>query len=134
MYERAEYFKNRFIRNGIAGFAISAFFMYNAFSNEKTFQPIAFIFPVVAFVWLCLGLWINKKLKTKDAIKDSNEITDERISFQYIELILTVLLVLSLFLNIRHYEYANYLMISIVIAYTYWLYTQVKLLSKYFKE
>ena len=80
MYERAMYLKNKFIRNGIALFTISALLIYYAATKSESFSPVLIIVPVAALIWLYLGLWINKKLKLKVANKDS-EITDVSISY-----------------------------------------------------
>jgi hypothetical protein len=133
LYERAQYFKNKFIRNGIFGVAASSILIYNAVVRNSAFTPGLIVFPVAAFVWLCAGLWINRKLKDKSAITISDEITDERISFKQMELILTLLFITVIFLGGIHWKYATYLLIPFLIAYLYWLFSQVKLLYTYFK-
>ena len=133
MNERAKYFRSKFIRNGIAGFAISAFLIYSAIAKSESIKPILFIIPVVSFVWLYFGFWINKKLKAKNAKLESFEIKDERISFKQVDLIFTALLVAAVILLVRHLKYADYLVIPVAIFYFYWLYSQLKLLNEYFK-
>ena len=131
MYERAMYLKNKFIRNGIALFTISALLIYYAATKSESFSPVLIIVPVAVLIWLYLGLWINKKLKLKVANKDS-EITDVSISYKQVEFILSVLLVAVIFLLLKHWVYANYLTNLILIAYCYWSYIQIKMLNNYF--
>ncbi len=133
MNERVKYFKSKFIRSGIVGFAISVFLIYSAIAKSESINPILFIIPVVAFVWLYFGFWINKKLKSKNEKLESFEIKDERISFKQVDIILTALLIAVTILVVRHLKYADYLVIPVAIFYFYWLYSQVKLLDEYFK-
>jgi hypothetical protein len=134
MYERAKYFSSKFIHNGIGGLAVSAFLIYYAFTENESLKPIGYILPFVALVWLSFGLWINKKLKAKDPTNESSEITDEKISFKQVEFILLALLMAVIFLGVKLWRHADYLAIPVMIAYIWWLYSQMKLLNNYFKS
>jgi hypothetical protein len=131
MYEKAKYYRNRFIRNGIAGLAISAFIIYKAICTDKDFTLASVVFPVAALAWLYFGLRINKKLKTK---VPTNEITDERLSFRQIEYALSFLILASLLLSFRHWQYANYLIVIVLLVYGIWFYKQMKSLNNYFNS
>jgi hypothetical protein len=130
MYERAKYYRGRFIRNAIAGFAISAFVLFNAIGKDNSITFPAIIFPLAACAWLYFGLRIKEKLKTKAA---TVEITDERIPFKQVEYVFSILVFVSLFLAIRQTQYANYLVTVVLIAYTAWFSVQMKMLNDYFK-
>ncbi len=134
MYERAKYFRNKFIRNGIFGLVICVILIYSTVTSEALFLARLIILLIVSVVWLYFGLHINRKLKSKDKTKDKIEITDERISFKQVEFLLSILLIVAIFLGIRHVKYADYLAIPIVVAYLWWLYSQMKLLNNYFDE
>jgi hypothetical protein len=134
MYERAKYYRSKFIRNGIAGFAMSAFLIYSSVNSGKSFGAAKILFPIVSVAWLYFGLQINRKLKSKDETKEKVEIAGGRISFKQIEHILSALLVVVIFLGVRHVQYANYLAVPILVAYIWWLMSQMKLLNNYFNH
>lgn len=134
MDERAKYFSRKFIRNGIAGILISALLIYNAIVKIEPSNVTLFIFPVLSLVWLYFGLMINKKLKTKNATNSIPEISDERITFRQIEFVFTILIFGILFAYLKHLSYAGYLIAAVLIAYIWWLYSQIKLLNNYFKD
>ena len=131
MFERANYYQSRFIRNGIAGLLMSVFIIYISIAKDKVFPPITIALPIVAFAWLYFGLRIKNKLKTKVA---TNEIIDERISFKQVEYAFSILVFVSLLLSFRHWQYANYLVIVALLAYTSWFSIQMKLLNDYFNS
>ncbi len=132
MYERAKYFRTKFIRNGIAGFAMSALLIYYTIKGEAL-NPSVVIIPVAALLWLYFGLRINNKLKAKDEANRSSEIPEEGIPFKQVESILSVLVIIIIFLSITHWKYADYLAIPMLITYCWWLYSQMKLLNNYFR-
>jgi hypothetical protein len=132
MYERANYFKNKFIRNGIAGFAILIIIIFSSITNGELPLSRLIIFSAAAFLWLSLGLWINKNIKAKIATIESENIK-ESVPFQQIENIFTVFLFALLFLSFKNWENTNYLLFPVAIVYLYWLFTQMKLLNMYFK-
>lgn len=133
MYQKALYFKSKFLRNGIIMLLLSGLQFYQAYSINEPFSPALLIIPVLSFVWIYFGLLITKQLKTKVAINDSNEIADEVYSYKQVELVLTILLLVMFFLLTRHWKYAEYLMFPIALAYLFWLFKQVKDLNAYFK-
>jgi hypothetical protein len=132
MYERAQYYRSKYIRNGIAGLVISALLIYYTATKNEPFTPAIIIFPIVAFMWFYFGLWINKKLKVKIAATES-QIIDERFPFKQIEYFLSLLIAIALVLGFQHWKFADYLIIPLVIAYVWWSYYQMKLLNNYFK-
>lgn len=134
MYERAIYYRNKFIRNGILGFAVSAFLISSAVTTDKSFIPGIIIFPIASFLWLYFGMQINRKLKAKVATNDKLINTHERFSFKQIESILSILIVAVIILGVRYEQYANYIAIPILVAYIWWLYSQMKLLNNYFNH
>lgn len=131
MYARAKYYRSKFIRNGIAGFALSALFIYTIVLKNESLNPMAIVFLVVSSVWLFFGLRINKKLKAKTTTNDSFEITDERIPFKYVEFVLTLLLLTTIVLSIKQWMYATYLAIPVLLVYSWWMYTQMRLVNIY---
>jgi hypothetical protein len=131
MYEKAKYFSSKFIRNGIAGLALSCFIIYSIVHDHKQFDVLFVLIPIVAFAWLYSGIRINKKLKLKDQTKEQAEIIDERISYKQIELLISLLIVLVIFLGMNHWKYVDYLTIPVLMIFAWWLYSQMKILNKY---
>jgi len=137
MFERATYFKGKFIRNGIAGFVFSALFIYLFFTKkDESMNPIIFAFPIAAFAWLFYGFRISKKLKEKNktSVNDPLIISDERISYKQADFIFSIFVLVSLLLSFNHWKYANYLILLGLVAYTWWFSRQMKLLEEYFKN
>ena len=132
MNERADYYRNKFIRNGIVGIAISGFLIYNAITVDKTFSLILIIFPLFASVWLYFGLKINHKMKLKSS-QNEIESSDERVSFKSIEFFFSLLIITSILLSVKHWKYANYLTVTTLAIYITWVYKQMKILNDYFK-
>ena len=130
MYERAKYYENKFIRSGIAGFAMSLFFIYRTFSKDITLFPITILFLLVACAWLYFGLRIKNSLKRKI---EADGIPDERTSFRQFEYILRILIFASFILSFRHWQYATYFTAVVLIIYVCWFTIQMKLLNDYFK-
>lgn len=133
MHERAIYFKYKFIRNGIAGIVISALLYYNAVSKNEFKMPGLIIFPALAFIWLCFGLWINKKLKSKDAATDALPVSDKRISYKQVDFIFSLLAIAIILSIIKDWKYVHYLAIPFLAGYFLWFYSQMKILNNYFK-
>ncbi|HOZ82928.1 MAG TPA: hypothetical protein PLU85_02265 [Bacteroidia bacterium] len=131
MYERAKYFRDKFIRNSIAAFAICGLLIYTVITQHKSVMPGLIIFPAVAFAWLYLGLWINNKLKSKHAT-DISEVTDEKISFKQVQFIFSIFFVVVVLLYFKHLKIVNYLAVPIILIYAWWLFSQMKMLSNYF--
>jgi uncharacterized membrane protein len=133
MYQRARYFSNRFIRNGIAGFAISAFLVYSVITGAQSTGLIIIIFPVVSFVWLYFGLRIKSKLKSKDP-NETPEIRDELFSYRQAQSIFSILVGVILISGINHWKYSYYFTVPVLIVFVWWFYLQMKLLNDYFKK
>src|SRR5690348_14437013 len=134
MYEKANYFGNKFIRNGIAGILFTAFIFYYTFVKDKPFNPVFIAFPIAAIVWLYFGIKIKRKLKLKDSSKQITEITDERISVKQVERILFILILATIYLGIYQWHYASYFTLIILLIYTSWFTLQMKALNEYFKS
>jgi len=136
MYERAKYFSNKFIRNGIAGSIICGILIFSPSQMvdpgsgiRNDLQPIV-LFLVATILWLYFGIRIYVKLKSKAALNEP-EISDERISFRQVEVMLSLLLFLVIFLGMKHWRYANYVAIPVLIGYAWWMYSQMKLVNNY---
>lgn len=134
MYEKAIYFKNKFLRNGIILLLLSGFLFYPSKINNEPFNPLMLIAPAFGIIWIYLSLMLSKKIKTKVAEANSNEITDETFSYKQVEVVLTILLLVALFLSIfKHWMYADYLLFPVALAYLFWLFKQIQNLNSYFK-
>ena len=134
MYERAKYFNIKFNRNGIYGLAISAFLIYFAFKKQEAFSSLLYVYAAMSIAWIVIALWINTKLKLKNASSDVNEISEEKYSFKSVEQILSLLLVIFIILSNKKWEYANYLAIPLIIGYSAWTFFQMRMLNNYFKS
>ena len=136
MYEKAIYFKWKFIRNGIAGIVFSILLIYYIVTKNESVNPFTIVIPVVAFAWIFYGLRIAKKLKLKNKTStgDSIIITDERISFKQIDFIFSICFFVVLLLSFNHWKYAGSFCILWLIAYTWWFSGQMKGLEEYFKS
>ena len=131
MYDKAKYYSNKFIRNGIAGLVFTAI-VISIWLDDSQPHPVGLIaFPITTVLWFYFGFRLKKKLKTKEPVKF--EITDRKISFKVVERIFMVLLAATIFLATRKEEYSSPLMISALVLYFSWFAWQMTLLNKYFK-
>ncbi len=133
MYEKALYFKNKFLRNGIILLLLSGILLYPSKIYNEPFNPLILVLPAFGMLWIYLSLMLSKKIKSKVADVKSNEITDETFSYKHTEVVLTVILLGVIFLSIKHWKYADYLVLPVALAYLFWLFKQVQGLNVYFK-
>ena len=132
MYERALHFKNRFLRDGVLFLLFTPLFIYMNQTDGKPFTKGIIILPLVGSLWLLSGWWILKNLKLKSASGDGSEIIPERMHYKKAELVFSFLIFITLVLSLQHWKFAEYLGIAVVVSYSYWLYSQIKLLRNYF--
>ena len=132
MYQVALYFKNKFLRQGIILLLLSGLPLYQAYTLNENFSITFLIMPVVAVIWLYLGVMLAQKLKTKVAVAYNNEITDENFSYKKVEVIMVTVILALHFLG-KHWKYVDYLMLTVALVYLFWLFKQMQKLNTYFK-
>ncbi len=129
MYEKTMYFSKKFIWNGLGCLALSAVFIpvELAFSAIITFV----LFLLAAFIWLFLGFRFKKKLKLKTI--ESEEMFANKTFFKWTESGLRLLLVISVFLYLKHLPFMSILCVIIGLSYLLWLVNQTIKIEKYLK-
>ena len=128
MYERAKYFSNRFIRNGIAGVIILSLILYGMIEKHDTINPTFIGFVLFPIFWLTYGLWIRRKLQFKSPVV---EIDEKAVYYKQIQFVLSICVVVLIYLGLDKKSYAAYIAIPFLVIYFGWIYKQMKLINAY---
>jgi hypothetical protein len=130
MYEKAEYFSSKFIRNGFAGIVLTAFLIYNALFKVSDISPIVYFFPLIALLWLFLGYKLKNKLQQKSDA-DNNIFNDDKMPYRQIDFTFRLLIIAALVTGFKNWKFVNYIIIILTITYLIWIYLQIKLVFRF---
>ena len=128
MYHRAIFFRNKFTRNSI-GLLVIMLLIFLTPVEVSVWLYV--VFSLFLIIYVALAYWINLKLKQKVTEKN---IEFDKGGYEKKEGALTFALIIVLFLGFRHFKYADLLATIVGLAYAYWLISEMKILSIYFKH
>lgn len=130
MYERANYFRNKFFRNGIALLLLTVLAWGRSYSTGQPVGPGLYFFPVASAIWLSLTFFINKNLKNK--IPEPPSIPEGRFNYKANESVLTMSLLLAVIFTLNGWKYALLALVTMIVIYAAWLFFEMRKLNEYF--
>ena len=131
MLEKAKYFQNKMFRNSIAGFILSGLFIYTSLSENQNHISVILIFISVSILWLTLSFLINQKLKLKDQQGKYEISIDGFFSYKHIDAFFSIAIFVLIILLLKRWQTANYLASLIIVAYLFWLFSELKKIFSY---
>ena len=134
MFEKAEYFSKKLIRNGIVGFFLTFFLFLTTLSKGESINQRIIILPLIAFLCLIIGIFIKQKLKLKNPSMSYEEIPTERMSYKQVEAFLSLALIVALIPSINQWRFSVFLTLPLFAIYFLWLFSQLKQLINYLNK
>jgi hypothetical protein len=135
MFQFAEYFVKKSIRNGILLLLIAAFLIYLS-SNSIIHNVSIFVFLLVAACWIYFGIKFKKKLDSVDEPANHEKDTNSLKFFKIFDSILSgsfLIIMTILTLRFPTADAIYYLLTSILLLFVLRIY-QIVIISKYLKE
>ena len=112
MYQRTQYFSNKFIRSGFGCLALGVFFIAGTTSNSLL---ITSLFLSISALWLFFGFRFKKKLKLK--LASTEDLFFQNHNYKWIEAILRILLIIAVLLSFKNILYSNIFAIFFALIY-----------------
>ncbi len=134
MYQRAKYFSEKFIANGIGCILLSVYLIYAAVIVHQTIKPLLYITLIAGLGWLLIGWRLRKKIRQKIQfdMPNNSEVNTERMGYQNVDLIFSILIVLLISFG-EQLIYQDFIAIGFIIAYSVWVFFQIKLMNNFFQ-
>ena len=134
MYNRAKLYSNKFIRRGIAGFAIGVWWVIKLWG--EIYLPLLLLFATANIAWLYISISLSKKLRQKmESEAGSTQELPEKSSQSYWLMFILIGVLLAGALLAGNYNVGlQFILVAWVVVYSVWIYYEVKRVNKFLKS